>query len=91
MLSFLYRLARDFEAAHGEKPNMLYLSRFHFECVRKDFADPDDIGTMMQVLGMTIMITDEAVDPRLARIDRPQPPLATGTGRSPMAARNRRG
>jgi hypothetical protein len=90
MLSFIYRLALEFEAAHGEKPNMLYLSRFHFERVRKDFADPDDIATMMRVLGMTIMITDEAVNPRLTRIDRPQPPVTTGTGRSPAPEQRRR-
>jgi hypothetical protein len=78
MLSFIYRLAMDFQHAHGERPNMLYLNRFHFERMREGFADPDDVDTMMHVLGMTIMITEEAVNPRLARIGRPLPPLAKG-------------
>lgn len=79
MLSFIYRLAKDFERVHGEKPNMLYLNRFHFEHVRADFADPEDIETMMQLLGMTIMITEDAVNPRLARIGWPAPPRTAGT------------
>lgn len=84
MLSFIYRLAMDFEREHGERPNVLYLNRFHFEHVRAGFADPDDLETMMQVLGMTIMITEDAINPRLARIGRPLPPLVTGSaGQAP--------
>lgn len=54
MLSFIYRLAMDFERVHGAKPNMLYLNHFHFERVRGEFADPHDVDLMMRVLGMTL-------------------------------------
>lgn len=91
MLSFIYRLAMDFQRAHGERPNMLYLNRFHFERMREGFADPDDVETMMHVLGMTIMITEEAVNPRLARIGRPLPPLAKGARGVPAARQYFRG
>ncbi|MGE3480710.1 MAG: hypothetical protein AB7K73_04785 [Gammaproteobacteria bacterium] len=82
MLSFIYRLAIDFERVHGEKPNMLYLNRFHFEHLRGNFADPEDIETMMHMLGMTIMISEDAVNPRLARIGRPVPPVVSGAARA---------
>jgi hypothetical protein len=68
MLSFIYRLRMDFERKYGEKPNMLYLNRFHFEHLRAACADPDDITALMQALGMTIMITEDAINPYLARI-----------------------
>lgn len=68
MLSFIYSLARDFEANFGERANMLYINRLHFEHLRRHFSDPDDMETMMAVLGMTIMISTEAVNPHLARI-----------------------
>lgn len=85
MLSFIYRLAMDFQRTHGEKPNMLYLNRFHFEHLRTGFEDPEDVETMMLTLGMTIMITEDAINPRLARIGRPVPPLASSTGRTHVA------
>lgn len=78
MLSFIYRLANDFERLHGQRPNVLYLRRFHFEHLRQGFADPRDTKAMMSVLGMAIMITEEAVNPRLARMARPLPLLVTG-------------
>jgi hypothetical protein len=73
MLSFIYRLMREFERQYGEKPNTLYLNRFHFEHLRTACADPDDIAAMTQLLGMMIMITEDAVNPHLARIGQPVP------------------
>lgn len=68
MLSFIYSLSRDFETMFGERANMLYINRLHFENLRRHFSDPDDMETMMAVLGMTIMITEDAINPHLARI-----------------------
>lgn len=68
MLSFIYALARDYESMFGEQANLLYINRAHFEELRGEFLDPDDIETMSTVLGMTIMISADAVDPHLARI-----------------------
>lgn len=82
MLSFIYRLANAFERLHGRGPNVLYLSRLHFEHLRQDFADPEDTEAMMNVLGMAIMITEDAINPRLARIERPLPPLVNGSERA---------
>ena len=85
MLSFIYRLAMDFERAHGAKPNMLYLNRFHFEHLRREFADPDDTDTMMKVLGMTLMVSEEAVNPHLARIAPPRPKVMARKLRTELA------
>ncbi|MBK9132209.1 MAG: hypothetical protein IPM20_11315 [Gammaproteobacteria bacterium] len=82
MLSFIYRLANAFERLHGRGPNVLYLSRFHFEHLQQDFADPEDTEAMMNVLGMAIMITEDAINPRLARIERPLPPRVNGAKRA---------
>lgn len=68
MLSFIYALARDYESVFGERANLLYINRMHFEELRREFSDPDDIETMSAVLGMTVMISEDAVDPHLARI-----------------------
>lgn len=73
MMSFIYWLTRGFERSHdGQKPNVLYINRYHFEHLRQEFADPDDLDSIMRVLGMTIMITEEAVNPHLARTDNPE-------------------
>lgn len=68
MLSFIHALSRDFEAMFGERANLLYINRLHFEHLRRHFSDPNDMETMMAVLGMTIMISEDAVNPHLARI-----------------------
>lgn len=72
MMSFIYWLTRGFERSNdGSKPNVLYINRYHFEHLRQEFADPDDTDAIMRVLGMTIILTEEAVNPHLARIDNP--------------------
>lgn len=68
MLSFIYSLAHDFETMFGEKANLLYINRYHFEHLRREFVDPDDLPSIMNLLGMTVMISEEAVNPHLARI-----------------------
>lgn len=78
MMSFIYWLTRGYERSHnGDRPNVLYINRYHFEHLRQEFANPEDTDTIMRVLGMTIMITEDAVNPHLAKIDEPgqlQPP-----------------
>jgi hypothetical protein len=68
MLSFIYSLAHDYEQMFGERPNMLYINRYHFEVLRQHFSDPDNLDGIMGVLGMTVMITESAINPHLARI-----------------------
>ena len=82
MLSFIYSLARDYEQIFGERPNMLYINRYHFEVLRRHFSDPDNLEGIMGVLGMTIMITESAVNPHLARISHTSHPRTRAVPRS---------
>ena len=68
MLSFIYALARDYESIFRERANLLYLNRMHFDALRGAFSDPNDIEAISALLGMTVMISEDAVDPHLARI-----------------------
>ena len=77
MLSFIYSLVHDYEQMFGERPNMLYINRYHFGVLRQHFSDPDNVGSIMKVLGMTILITESALNPHLARISHTTRPRAT--------------
>ena len=70
MLSYIYKIARDYEKSHGENANVLYLNRSHFEYLRKEFASPEDIRSILQLLGMNIIISDETVQPHLCKTQR---------------------
>ena len=69
MLSFIYRLVRDFELEHGMKPNVLYLNDEHFERLRQDFVDPDNIEAIIKRLDMELVIDHGAVHPHLSRLE----------------------
>jgi hypothetical protein len=65
MLSFLYRLATDFEREHGYRPNLLYISPHHFQSLRHDLASIQGLGELVRFLGMEIVIEPEACHPHL--------------------------
>jgi hypothetical protein len=70
MLSYIYQLAYRFEHEHDLRPNTLYLNNRHFEHLRHEFADPDDISSITHYLGMHIVLTREVSHPRLAHLRR---------------------
>jgi hypothetical protein len=78
MLSFIYRLVREFEAEHGLRPNVLYLNVDHFHRLRQDFIDPEDIEGIMNRLGMEIVIDKAALHPHLSNIGLPRRAAAVG-------------
>ena len=69
MLSFIYRMMREFELEHGMKPNVLYLNTDHFERLRDDFADPDNIEAIINRLDMEIVIEKSTLHPHLSRLE----------------------
>lgn len=69
MLSFIYRMMRDFENEQGMKPNVLYLNAEHFTRLRQDFVDPNDIESIIGRLDMEIVIDHGALHPHLSRLD----------------------
>jgi hypothetical protein len=68
MLSFIYRLVREFENEHGMKPNVLYLNAIHFRRLCQDFVDPDDIEAIINRLDMEIVIDNNALHPHMSRV-----------------------
>lgn len=89
MLGCIHAMMREYENRHGCRPDLLRINRAHFERLRRHFSDPDDVETMMAVLNMTLLISEDAVGPVLARIARPGRPRPLA--RAADAARGRRG
>ncbi|GMR16432.1 MAG: hypothetical protein BMS9Abin31_0767 [Gammaproteobacteria bacterium] len=65
MLSFLYRLAHDFELSHGYQANLLYISQRHFDVLRQELAEIDDLDKLSQFLGMDLVFSEEAIHPHV--------------------------
>ncbi len=66
MLSFVYRLVRNFEQEHGVHPNLLYLSTTHLQSLREQLDACEQIGDIVNLLGMEIIVTDETMHPHVA-------------------------
>jgi hypothetical protein len=83
MLGCILAMTREYERAHGKRPDVLRINRAQFERLRRHFSDPNDVETMMAVLNLTILISDDVAAPVLTRIARPggPRPLARGTAR----------
>jgi hypothetical protein len=67
-------MTREYEKVHGSRPDLLRINHAQFERLRRHFSDPDDVETMMAVLNLTILISQDVVDPVLMRIARPGGP-----------------
>ena len=65
MLSFIYRVYRDFEREHDHAPNVLYINPQHLERLCGEFANPRDLNTIRNLLGMEILVRRDAVHPHV--------------------------
>lgn len=63
MLSYIYRLIRDFEQEHGIHPNLLYLNSNHIEHLKMAFADGYSLQQIMAMLGMELIIEEDIMHP----------------------------
>jgi len=66
MLSFIYRLARQYEREHGHPPNLLHLHPAHFAMLQTALAEIPDLGALRRFLGMEIVIDGDLVHPRVS-------------------------
>ena len=64
MLSFICRLAADFERAPGFRPHVLYINSSHLRRMRDDFADPS-MTSIRRLLGMEVLVSVDAVHPHV--------------------------
>lgn len=66
MLSFIYRLVRDFEKEHGIPPNLLYLNPVHMHFLREQMSSDKQLDQIVNLLDMEIIITQEAIHPHVS-------------------------
>lgn len=66
MLSYILRLAFDFERQHGYWPNMLYLNTEQYRHWEKEFAESNDFDEISRRLSMDVVISVDALHPHVA-------------------------
>ncbi len=66
MLSFLFRLIRDFHADHGFHPNTLYINDFHYRKLRESISGLTTDTQLARFLSVEILLSEEAVHPHVA-------------------------
>ncbi len=66
MLSYIYRLAMNFEQEHGLHPNLLYINPAHMAQLKETFPDPVDFANILRLLEMELIIDREIVHPQVA-------------------------
>ena len=66
MLSYIYRLIRDFENLHGVQPNLLYLNELHVEHLKSAFEDCYTLQSIRDVLKMDVVISKEITHPHVS-------------------------
>jgi len=66
MLSYIYRLAMNFEHEHGLRPNLLYINPGHMAQLKETFPDPADFANILRLLEMELIIDREIIHPQVA-------------------------
>jgi hypothetical protein len=67
MLSYVCRIASEFERRHGVVPNLLYLNHQHFEQLKLALDGLRTTRQMFEHLNMQVVIQRDVVHPRVAR------------------------
>jgi hypothetical protein len=66
MLSFIYSMASEFEQEYGFSPNLMYMNYTHLECLKQQLSDPGDLESIVQLLGMEIILHQDVTYPQVA-------------------------
>jgi hypothetical protein len=66
MLSFLYRLIHGFRSHHGILPNVLYLSRAHYQQLLRDLPAYDSYDELCRFLSVSVIVTSATTHPHVA-------------------------
>jgi hypothetical protein len=65
MLSFIYRLIRDFEQKHGIHPNLLYLNEYHVKHLIDDVAVDCSLQNITDLLQLDLIVNREVLHPHV--------------------------
>lgn len=68
MLSYIYRIASEFQREHGYPPNTLFLNQQHLARLKIEFAGVK-IEQMIESLGMEIRLEQESGHPHVGWFD----------------------
>jgi len=68
MLSYLYRLAADYQRTHGCRPNLVYLNRQHYRMLCENLGGMHNEEQIARFLGMHVCICPDLTHPDVARI-----------------------
>jgi len=66
MLSYLYRIATEYQRHHGVAPTLLYLSPDHLAQLRTELSGIDGLEGISRFLGMEMLIDREIRHPHVA-------------------------
>jgi len=65
MLSYILRLAFQYEESHEFRPNLLYISPDHLHQLRLEFDNSASLQTIVELLDMEVIITRDADHPHV--------------------------
>ncbi|MFT5115015.1 MAG: hypothetical protein ACI8P9_004358 [Parasphingorhabdus sp.] len=63
MLSYIYRLCKEFELAMGYRPNVLFINQDHLESLRQSFSEDMDFSEVRGKLGLEVLLRQESIHP----------------------------
>ncbi len=66
MLSYLCRIAAEFECRHGVTPNLLYLNCAHFAQLQQALSGLRGSGALLRRLDMALVLQQDTAHPRVA-------------------------
>ena len=65
MLSYIYQIASRFEKNHGVAPTLIYLNQAQYRQLREDMVGIPDLQSVVSLLGMEIVISEETIHPHV--------------------------
>lgn len=66
MLSYIYRLAKEYQELHGHAPNLVYLNRSHLNILKLQLGNPSNLNEVLLQLGFDIALSQSLVHPSVA-------------------------
>lgn len=63
MLSFVYRLCREFEDHMGYRPNVLMINARHLAKLRESLDGEQDLDGIRRRLGLQLLLRQDAIHP----------------------------